>query len=99
MRLLDVRTAEEYHEGHIPGALLVPLDGLRDSLDRIPRDRSITVYCRVGYRSYHAYKILAHHGYQVANLSGGFASWSRAYPDRIEVGAPREVPALAAPRR
>ncbi len=85
-RILDVRTVEEYEEGHIPGAKLAPLDQLRDSLEQIERDAPITVYCGVGYRSYHACKILGHHGHQVRNLSGGFTSWSQAYPERIEVG-------------
>lgn len=83
-RLLDVRTRQEYAAGHIPGAQLVPLDELRQSLDEIRRDGPIVVYCGVGYRSYHACKILAHHGHDVSNLSGGFTSWEQAYPNRIE---------------
>ena len=87
IRVMDVRTPEEYEEGHIPGAILAPLDQLRELLDSIPRDLPITVYCRVGYRSYHAYKILEHHGYEVRNLSGGFVSWSQAHPARVERGS------------
>ena len=87
VRVLDVRTPGEYEEAHIPGALSAPLDQLRDSLDSIQRDGPITVYCLVGYRSYHAYKILEHHGYKVRNLSGGFISWSQAYPSRAQRGS------------
>lgn len=85
-RLLDVRTAGEYERGHLPGALNFPLDELRGSLERVPGDRHLVVYCGVGYRSYHACKILRHHGYEVSNLSGGFTSWSQAYPERVVVG-------------
>lgn len=84
LRLLDVRDEEEYREGHIPGAINVPLDELRSSLGKIQHDGSITVYCAAGYRSYNACKILAHHGHGVVNLSGGFTSWSQARPDLVE---------------
>ncbi|HZK67670.1 MAG TPA: rhodanese-like domain-containing protein, partial [Chloroflexota bacterium] len=84
--LLDVRGIEEYEEGHIPGAACLPLDELRSSLHTIPADRPVTVYCGVGYRSYHAARILAYHGYQVATLTGGYTSWNQAYPEEREGG-------------
>ena len=57
--LLDVRTAQEFAEGHIPGAVNVPVDGLRSRLSEVPRDREIAVYCQVGQRvSYLATRIL-----------------------------------------
>ncbi|HEX2989007.1 MAG TPA: FAD-dependent oxidoreductase [Chloroflexota bacterium] len=84
LRLLDVRTEEEYQEGHIPGAINVPLDELRSSLDKIRRDGPITVYCAAGYRSYNACKILGYHGHRVVNLSGGFTSWSQTNPGIVE---------------
>lgn len=84
--LLDVRGIEEYEEGHIPGAACLPLDELRSSLHTIPAGRPVTVYCGVGYRSYHAARILAYHGYQVATLTGGYTSWSQAYPEEREGG-------------
>jgi NADPH-dependent 2,4-dienoyl-CoA reductase/sulfur reductase-like enzyme/rhodanese-related sulfurtransferase len=85
-RLLDVRTPQEYAAGHIPGAQLIPLDDLRQSLDRVRPDGPIVAYCGVGYRSYHACKILAHHGHDVANMTGGFTSWAQAYPENVERG-------------
>ena len=96
VRILDVRTPEEYKEEHIQGAISAPLDQLRELLGSIPRDLPITVYCRVGYRSYHAYKILEHHGYKVRNLSGGFISWSQAQPGRTERGSGLAVGAVHA---
>lgn len=85
-QLLDVRTPEEYAQGHIPRARLVPLDELRQSLDRVSRDEPVVVYCGVGYRSYHAWKILKRHGRAVENMTGGFTSWAQAYPDDVVKG-------------
>ena len=84
LHFLDVRTPKEYAAGHVPGARLVPLDNLRDSLDGLPKDGTIHVYCGVGYRSYHACKVLARHGYDAANVSGGFTSWEQANPTLVE---------------
>lgn len=91
--LLDVRTPEEHAEGHIPGARLYPLDDLRgllgevrDLLGRPEGAAPVVVYCGVGYRSYHATKILGRAGYRALNLGGGFTSWEAAYPERVEVG-------------
>src|SRR5271165_4783760 len=50
--LLDVRTAQEFAQGHIPGAVSVPIDELRARLSEVPRDREIAVYCQVGQRGY-----------------------------------------------
>jgi rhodanese-related sulfurtransferase len=84
VRLLDVRSRGEYAAGHIPGAQHIPLDSLRERLSEVERDGRLTVYCGVGYRSYHAGKILAHASHEVENLSGGFTSWVQAFPERVE---------------
>jgi NADPH-dependent 2,4-dienoyl-CoA reductase/sulfur reductase-like enzyme/rhodanese-related sulfurtransferase len=95
--MLDVRDPSEYKSGHIPGAHLAPLDDLRGSVDRLrellgPTEtaRPVVVYCGVGYRSYHATKILVSLGYRALNLGGGFTSWEAAYPERVEV-SPRPL--------
>ena len=49
--LLDVREEAEYAEGHIPGAVNIPLRTLSDNLDKIPTDRQVFVYCKSGYRA------------------------------------------------
>lgn len=92
--ILDVRTPEEHADGHIPGARLYPLDELRGLLDEVRAllgsptgAEPVVVYCGVGYRSYHATKILGHAGYRALNLGGGFTSWQAAYPERVEVDA------------
>jgi NADPH-dependent 2,4-dienoyl-CoA reductase/sulfur reductase-like enzyme/rhodanese-related sulfurtransferase len=73
--LLDVRTAKEYAEGHLPGARNVPLDELRPRLGELPRDRRILAYCQVGQRGYIATRILLQHGFDAANLGGGYRTW------------------------
>lgn len=71
--LLDVRTPDEFSLGAIPNAINIPLDGIRDRLDEIPRDQPIYIYCAVGLRGYLASRILMQHGFtDVYNLSGGY---------------------------
>jgi len=75
--ILDVRQPGEYEEGHIPGAKLVPLAVLTDSLDEIDPSLPVVVYCAIGGRSRAAAQVLAGKGYeQVINLSGGFKAWN-----------------------
>lgn len=77
--LVDVRTADEYSLGSIPGAINIPVDELRSRLSELPKNRPIVVTCAVGLRGYLAYRILVQHGYKdVRNLSGGYKTWSIA---------------------
>ena len=69
---IDVRTPMEYMVGTIPGFVNIPLDSLREHLAEIPRDKTLYVTCQVGLRGYLAARILAQHGYNVYNLSGGY---------------------------
>jgi NADPH-dependent 2,4-dienoyl-CoA reductase/sulfur reductase-like enzyme/rhodanese-related sulfurtransferase len=73
--VLDVRTAEEFAAGHVPGAVNVPLDELRERLGELPRERKIVAYCKVGQRGYLAARLLAQHDFDVENLSGGFTTY------------------------
>jgi NADPH-dependent 2,4-dienoyl-CoA reductase/sulfur reductase-like enzyme/rhodanese-related sulfurtransferase len=70
--LLDVRTPKEHAEGHLPGAVNIPVDDLRGRLGELPRDRRILAYCQVGMRGYIATRILLQKGFDVANLGGGY---------------------------
>jgi NADPH-dependent 2,4-dienoyl-CoA reductase/sulfur reductase-like enzyme/rhodanese-related sulfurtransferase len=70
--LLDVRTAEEFRKGTIPGALSVPVDDLRGRMAELPKDRELLVFCEVGQRGYIAARLLLQHGLRVRNLSGGY---------------------------
>jgi NADPH-dependent 2,4-dienoyl-CoA reductase/sulfur reductase-like enzyme/rhodanese-related sulfurtransferase len=78
--LLDVRTPQEFRGGHIPGAVNIPVDDLRNRLDEIPHDRQIAVYCQVGQRGYLATRILRQAGYSAANVGGGFKSYQLFHP-------------------
>ncbi|KAF1084217.1 Coenzyme A disulfide reductase [Sporotomaculum syntrophicum] len=70
--LLDVRMDKEYQQGHVDGALHIPLDSLRERLNELPRDKQIIVHCKTGLRSYIANRILMQNGFNAANLSGGY---------------------------
>lgn len=70
--LLDVRTPQEFAQGHLPNAVNIPVDDLRSRLGEVPRDRRILAYCQVGQRGYIATRILGQKGFDVANLGGGW---------------------------
>jgi NADPH-dependent 2,4-dienoyl-CoA reductase/sulfur reductase-like enzyme/rhodanese-related sulfurtransferase len=71
--VLDVRTQREFDEGHLEGALNLPVDELRGRLDELPTDRPIAVHCHSGYRSYVAQRILLNRGWRdVKNVQGGY---------------------------
>jgi rhodanese-related sulfurtransferase len=74
--LLDVRTSEEFADGAIPGAVNIPIDVLRSNLDKVPHDKEVVVYCKIGLRAYIAYRILTNLGYEnIKNLSGGWTTY------------------------
>jgi NADPH-dependent 2,4-dienoyl-CoA reductase/sulfur reductase-like enzyme/rhodanese-related sulfurtransferase len=73
--VIDVRTAKEWTEGHLPGAIHVPLDELRGRSDELPRDQDLVVYCRAGYRGHLAARLLMQRGFgRVRNVTGGWLS-------------------------
>lgn len=73
--LVDVRDPDEFEEGHINGAINIPLHELRSRLGELPRDRELWVYCRVGQRGYYATRLLAQRGFRVKNLPGGMLTY------------------------
>jgi hydroxyacylglutathione hydrolase len=80
--LLDVRTPEEYAEGHIAGAKLIPVQVLAEHLKDVPKDKQVYVYCHSGGRSARASKLLAANGFSnIENMEGGIVAWKAAgYP-------------------
>ena len=75
--ILDVRTEEEYNEGHIPNAILIPNTEIRERAERelTDQDQLILVYCRSGNRSKLAAAILVELGYTNVVEFGGINSW------------------------
>ena len=69
--VLDVRSPAEHEHWSLPGSILIPLKQLRERLGELPKDRPIYVYCRSGFRSYLAYRVLAQRGFDAQTLSGG----------------------------
>ncbi len=80
--VVDVRTPEEYRQGHVPGASLKPLDQLVGLTDDLPRQIDLHLICRSGMRSQQAAKILAAQGFtRLINIDGGTMEWIKAgYP-------------------
>lgn len=79
--VLDVRDPDEVAQGAVPGAICIPLNGLRGRLGELPRDREILVICAVGMRGYAACRILQQEGFTCSNLSGGimlYRMWTAA---------------------
>lgn len=80
--LLDVRTDEEYQEGHIEGSMHIELDCLRQNIGKLDKGKSIYIYCQSGLRSYVASRMLAQHGFTCYNLSGGYGFYETVTGDR-----------------
>lgn len=76
--VLDVRTQEEYEKKHIPGALLVPIEELREgNFDSLPdKDATIIIYCWTGRRAEDSAEILAKSGYRNIYEMGGIVDWT-----------------------
>ena len=75
--ILDVRTQEEYDQGHIPGAVLIPNTEIEARAEQgLPdKDQLILVYCRSGNRSKKAAEILVELGYTNIKEFGGIIDW------------------------
>ena len=71
--LLDVRTVQEFKNGHLRDAKLIPLADLEKNLDKLEAEkhRKIIVYCRSGSRSVSASRILEKHGFVPLNVKNG----------------------------
>ena len=80
VQLVDVRTAEEYAEGHIPGAVNMDVmaEGFGEQIKALDKQRPVALYCRSGRRSKRAAEQVAKAGYQVVELNGGILSWKGA---------------------
>ena len=75
--ILDVRTQEEYDEGHIPGAIVISHEEIAEKAEEVltDKDQLILVYCRSGRRSKIAAEALAELGYTNIKEFGGILDW------------------------
>ena len=73
--LLDVRTVQEYREGHVEGAVNIPVQVLQERLDELPRDKPVVVYCRSGKRSATAKRMLDAQGFVRVIDIGEMPDW------------------------
>ena len=80
--VVDVRTPEEYTQGHLKGAINIPLSDLQLRIGGLEQNRPMLVYCQTGSRSAQASSILVKAGFtQVYNLDGGMTAWiNSGYP-------------------
>ena len=74
--IVDVRTVQEYEEGHIPGAICIPNESISDEVPELPdKNQLIYIYCRSGNRSKQAAKKLVDLGYTNIVEFGGINDW------------------------
>jgi rhodanese-related sulfurtransferase len=78
--VIDVRPAEEFAAGHIPGAVSIPVEELADRLAELPLDQEIVAYCRGAYcvLAHDAVRLLAAHGHPARRLADGMLEWRLA---------------------
>lgn len=78
--VLDVRPTEEYENGHIPGALNVPLDEIEQHLANLPKEQDVIAYCRGEYcvLAFEAVAALRKKGFSARRLEEGYPEWKAA---------------------
>jgi rhodanese-related sulfurtransferase len=77
--VIDVRTPQEHQQRHIAGSRLIPLNHLVESMDSLPKDRPLLVYCAAGYRSAIGASLLQRHGFdRVSEIASGIEGWQAA---------------------
>ena len=77
MALIDVREPEEYKQGHIPGARLIPLSDILDRLKELDPSKPALAYCRMGNRSRSAAALMMTQGFnKVYSIAGGITAWN-----------------------
>ncbi|GAA6743668.1 rhodanese-like domain-containing protein [Thermus antranikianii] len=76
--VVDVRTPQEFAEGHVPGAINLPVEAIPQWADTLPKDKPVYLYCRSGNRSRQAAEYLKRKGYtNLYNLEGGILAIQR----------------------
>jgi rhodanese-related sulfurtransferase len=86
--IIDVRQPDEYEDGHVPGAVLIPLGQVPDRVAEVPADQPVYLICKTGARSLRAAEWLAQQGRDVTNVAGGTMAWIDAGRSVVTGGAP-----------
>ncbi len=74
--VLDVRSTEEFAQGHVPGAVNIPHDQVASRLAEVPKDKDVVLYCRSGRRTALAAEVLSANGYtRLLHLEGDMNAW------------------------
>lgn len=76
--IVDVRESGEYAEGHVPGAVHIPMGHLPARVGELDRDQPVYVICASGNRSAAMTDYLASAGFDAASVKGGTTAWARA---------------------
>jgi rhodanese-related sulfurtransferase/DNA-binding transcriptional ArsR family regulator len=78
--VLDVRPQDEFNQGHLPGALNIPLPELRKRLSELPRQQEVVAYCRGPWcvLAFEAVALLRKRGHKARRLDGGLPEWKMA---------------------
>ncbi len=75
VNLVDVREADEYASGHVPGATNLPLSDFLERYGELDKEKSYHIICQSGARSAQACAFLNGEGYDVTNVAGGTIAW------------------------
>ena len=75
LNLIDVREADEFASGHLPGAINLPLSDFLERSEELDKDKPYYIICRSGARSAQACAFLEEEGYDVTNVAGGTSAW------------------------
>lgn len=90
--ILDVRRSDEWHAGHIPGALHMPLGDLATHLQDLPQDQPLFTLCQTGYRAEIAASLIAATGRDVIAVRDGMGLWSKlGWPTTRETEEAKEM--------
>ena len=76
--VIDVREPDEYVDGHVPGAPLIPLATVPDRIGEVPADGEVLIICKAGGRSRSAAEVLRARGIDAVNIAGGTMAWIEA---------------------
>ncbi|MBT5967437.1 MAG: FAD-dependent oxidoreductase [Gammaproteobacteria bacterium] len=78
-QIIDVRSLAEFSSGHIPGAVNIPLEEMRQRIEELSPDKEVWLICGVGQRAYYAFRLLFQSGYKAKILSGGMQTYLAKY--------------------